>query len=75
LARSHRIPYETFQQAGWRRVLQFVASEIAHAADDARWHDARSDDVGNGIGWILILVFLVLGIASFIKYLFFNRKP
>jgi hypothetical protein len=30
---------------------------------------------GMGIGWILVLVFLALGIAAFIKYLFFGHKP
>ncbi|HEX4077378.1 MAG TPA: hypothetical protein VHX61_00690 [Rhizomicrobium sp.] len=25
-----------------------------------------------GIGWILIILFLVLGIAAFVKYLFFH---
>jgi len=29
---------------------------------------------GMGIGWILLIIFLVLGIAAFIKYLFFHRK-
>jgi len=28
-----------------------------------------------GIGWILLLAFLILGIAAFVKYLFYNRKP
>ena len=29
---------------------------------------------GMGIGWILIIVFLILGIAAFVKYLFFSGK-
>jgi len=29
---------------------------------------------GMGIGWILLIILLVLGIAAFIKYLFFHRK-
>lgn len=29
---------------------------------------------GMGIGWILLIAFLVLGIAAFIKYLFFGPK-
>jgi hypothetical protein len=49
-------------------------TELAHAADDARRYDARLDEVGMGIGWILILVFLILGIAAFVKYLFFSGK-
>ena len=30
---------------------------------------------GMGIAWILVLAFLILGIAAFVKYLFFNGKP
>jgi hypothetical protein len=44
------------------------------ATDGARRNDARPDDVGMGIAWILLLVFLIFGIAAFIKYLFFWPK-
>ena len=29
---------------------------------------------GMGLGWLLILVFVVLGIAALVKYLFFDKR-
>jgi hypothetical protein len=30
---------------------------------------------GMGVDWLLLLIFLVLGIAALVKYLFFGHKP
>lgn len=38
-------------------------------ADDANVRHAERNDVGMGVIWLLVIVFLLLGIAALVKYL------